>query len=106
MERLTSLQDNSSAPLVRSQSLERYVWSDKQKNMLRGFARRNPDPLGNPDSTKAAVVQRYDALCDALHACKHNTVVGAEDYEPPTAEEKKKLKHALSNWWSSPRCAQ
>ena len=75
--------------------------------MLRGMARRNPDALGNPDSTKGAVVQRYDAMCNALHAGKLLTVVGAEDYEPPTAEEeKKKLKHALSNWWSSPRCAQ
>ena len=55
-------------------------------------AKRNSDALGNPDSIKIAIVERYEAMCNALHACKLGTVVGAEDYEPPSPEEMKRQK--------------
>ena len=71
--------------------------------MLKGMARKNKDSLGNPDSPRATVQQCYDALVDALHACKFGKEPGDPAVEPLTPSERKTLKHVIANWWGSGR---
>jgi len=68
-----------------------------------GMAKSNPEPMGNPESNKASVRERYDAIVNAIHAVKLGLAPNDPNMEALPAEEKKRYCHAVANWWSSAR---
>jgi len=87
-------------PQPRSESI-RFLPS--QRHFLMGMAKMNPESLGNPESNKASVRERYDAIVSAIHAVKLGLAPNDPNLEVLPADEKKRLRAAVANWWSSAR---
>ena len=91
----------AAAVLPTAQRMEAYDWSEKEKSCLIGLAKASPDALGQPTSTKQFIQKRYDAYVKALWAVKHGKEQHDPSLQPPTAEEKARLKKAIYNWWKN-----